>query len=374
LADEVQCVWNAYHGKTKKVLVVDLDNTLWGGVVGEDGAQGVRLSEEGEGKAYRDFQKAMHALKSLGIIFAINSKNNEADVRELFEKNSMMVFQYDDFVVKKINWNDKASNMIAIADELNLGLDSFVFIDDNPVERAYIRQQLPAVVIPEFPQQPIMLRQWFLNDVVYRYFGKYALTQEDTTKTEQYQRHVQRASAQSTLSVNDFIQTLHVQLMLVKNDLSLAPRIAQLTQKTNQFTMTTRRYTEKDIAQYMQQPTCAVYGLSYEDTFGKEGLMGAAIVHTTDTTTATIDTFLLSCRIIGRHVEHTFLDKILEQLQSAGIQNIKAEFVPTKKNIIAHNFYAQCGLTTQNGTVYEARIGQSRSACAALCIVGAWHA
>lgn len=372
LADEVLCVWNAYHGKTKKVLVVDLDNTLWGGVVGEDGVQGVRLSEEGEGKAYRDFQKAMYALKSLGVIFAINSKNNEADVQELFEKNPMMVFRYDDFVVKKINWNDKASNMIAIAEELNLGLDSFVFIDDNHGERAYIRQQLPAVVVPEFPQEPVMLRQWFLTDVVYRYFGKYTLTDEDTTKSEQYQRHVQRNTVQGTMSSNDFIQTLGIHLTIVKNDPSVAPRIAQLTQKTNQFTMTTRRYTEQDIAQYMQQPECFVYGLYYEDTFGKEGLMGAAIVHT-DKTTATIDTFLLSCRIIGRHVEHTFLDGILKELQTLGIQNIKAEFLSTTKNIIAKDFYPSCSLTSEYGAVYEGSSAQCRSALSPFCIHGALH-
>lgn len=345
IAEELKNLIHAFEGKTKKVLVLDLDNTLWGGILGEDGLNGINLSEEGVGKIYRDFQKIIHSLKGIGILLVINSKNNESDVCEAFDKIALMVLKYDDFIVKKINWQNKVQNMKEIAGELNLGLSSFVFIDDSPVERALVKESLQEVEVPEFPSDITMLKKWFLSEVVYKYFGKVRLTTEDLNKTEQYVRNTQRNDlANSTLEISEFLKTLKIELIVSENDLNIKARLAQLSQKTNQFNLTTRRYQEVDLELFMECGTCVVYGLEYADKFGNEGIVGAAIIKCTQQV-AFIDTFLLSCRVLGRNVEFSFLYKIIQDLNSKGITKILGEYLATDKNQVVKNFYADCGLT-----------------------------
>ena len=183
LAEDLQSITLAARGGVKKVLVLDLDNTLWGGVLGEDGPSGIQLSEDGIGKGYRDFQKCIKAVKSIGIILAINSKNNESDIEEFFERSSMssmMLLKYGDFAARRVNWNSKVDNIVEIAAELDLGTDSIVFIDDSPTERALVRQYLSEVAVPEFPSDPTALKSWFLREVVYRYFPRVRLTEEES--------------------------------------------------------------------------------------------------------------------------------------------------------------------------------------------------
>ncbi len=336
---------NSVFGLTKKVLVLDLDNTLWGGVIGEDGIDGIRLSEDGIGKVYRDFQEEILRLKSLGIILAISSKNNEADAKEAFDNHNMMLLKFDDFAVKKINWNNKSDNIRDIAKELNIGLDSIVFIDDNPVEREFVKESIPELSVPVFPLEIFMLKDWFINDVVYEYFPKISLTDEDIDKTNQYERNVKRVEQKSTfLNINDYINTLDIKIKINLNDKNNISRISQLTQKTNQFNLSTKRYSESEIENFMNDNTKFVFSTVYEDKFGNEGVVSVLIAELTSQTSICIDTFLMSCRVIGRNVEKTILKKTIDVLlKKHRIDTVNMIFNPTKKNILAQEFYKKCG-------------------------------
>lgn len=271
IAENYQNLVSAYQGKTKKVLVLDLDNTLWGGVIGEEGPNGIQLSEEGQGKIYREFQAVIKLLKQMGALLCINSKNNENDLETVLSSHPMMILKSDDFLVKKINWNDKAQNMKELAQELNLGLDSFVFIDDNPVERENIQKSLPEVVVPEFPKDISTLKSWFFESVIYKYFGKIYLGEEDLNKTDQYKTKLKRDSFSIGLTMNKFIKSLEIKLKIHHNPTEYIQRIAQLTQKTNQFNFTAKRYSEAQIRKFIEDDKVQVFGLDYEDKFGERG-------------------------------------------------------------------------------------------------------
>ena len=348
---------HAFNGKTKKVLVVDLDGVLWGGVLGELGAQGVDLSEDGIGKIYRDFQKLIKGLKSLGVILAICSKNNLADVEEIFTDNSMMVLKDDDFSAKRINWENKAQNLVDIADELNVQLDSLIFIDDLPQERELVQQKLTDVVVPEFPQDIEQLNQWFLKDVIYRYFAKVSLTEEDQNKQGQYNRQSQRKDLAKKLDLTEYIKSLNIVLDIKINPTESLERLTQLTQKTNQFNITTRRYNQKEIESYLNREDVDVFALWYSDKFGEEGLIGEAIIKY-ENNLAVFDSFLLSCRVLGRGVEHAFMDKILKECQKKSMANVSAEYIPTQKNTLAKDFYSKCGFKQESENKYTGEINQ----------------
>lgn len=343
LTQEIMQMINAITGKSKKVLVLDLDNVLWSGILGEDGIDGVELSEDGVGKIYRDFQRAVKSLKEIGVILAINSKNNETDAQKMFSEHPMMALAWDDFAAKEINWDNKAQNMHTLANKLNLGLDSFVFIDDNPVERGLIKEQCPQVTVPDFPEDVAYLKKWLLNDIVYPYFGKTSLTKEDRDKTEQYARNAKRQELSQKIDISAYLKQLNIKLTIHKNPANLKTRLAQLTQKTNQFNMTTHRYSEAEMDSFITRGDYVVYALEYEDTFGKEGIIGAAIVNIAKKEAALLNTFLMSCRVIGREVEQQFLQEILDDLQKNGIISLNAEFIPTDKNAIASGFFAAFG-------------------------------
>ncbi len=332
-----------FRGETKKVLVLDLDNTIWGGVIGEDGCGRIQLSEDGIGRIYRDFQKMIKALTRTGVVLAINSKNNEADALEAFNNVSMMHLKWDDFVVKKINWNNKVLNMQEIAEELKVSLDSMVFIDDNAFERDLVRQHLPEVCVPEFPDDLAQLNSWFVSGVVYPYFSKLHVTKEDLKKTEHYQRYMRRKEEEYTLELSDFIEALNIKLTLHKNDLNLKIRLTQLTQKTNQFNLTTKRYTEMEVTSFIENSNSDVYGLNYEDKYGAEGTIGEAIIHR-EGDVAVFDTYLISCRVIGRKVEEQFFFLILDDLKTKEVRSIKANYIPTKKNMLSKDFYKRIGM------------------------------
>jgi len=352
LARHLKSLVDAIHGKTRKVLVLDLDNTLWGGVIGEDDLQGIQLSEEGIGKVYRDFQQHIKDLKSIGVLLAICSKNNEADAMEVIEKHPMMVLHDSDFVAKTINWNNKADNIRRISKELELGLDSFVFIDDNPVERELVRQNLPDVMVPEFPKEIEKLNKWFISDVVYPFFPKVILTNEDNVKTDQYKRNIQRKAFEITLDLNEYIRSLNIKLNISLNDKSQIARISQLTQKTNQFNLTTRRYTEGEIGQFMDDSSKRVYAVDYSDKFGKEGIIAVVIIDILSKDAIHIDTFLMSCRVIGRNVELSILESIIGSLsKETPLKTIQADYIITAKNSLAKDFYTKCGFEASGSRV-----------------------
>lgn len=340
LAESYRDQLRAYHGEIKKVLVLDLDNTLWGGVIGEDGPSAIKLSEDGKGKIFRDFQKIIKLLKQIGIILCINSKNNEEDVKPIFKNHPMMILKLDDFIIKKINWNDKTSNMQEIANELNLGLESFVFIDDNPTEREYVKKSLPAVAVPEFPEDIATLRTWFFESVVYKYFAKTYLGKEDIRKISYYKNKLKRDTLFRKISYHEFIKNIEVKLKIYPNPEQYIQRVSQLIQKTNQFNFTTRRYSELDIKKYLKKENYRVFALEYEDKFGKEGLTGVAIVKIDQGRgEAILDTFLLSCRIIGKNVEQAFFYEITRILRHENIRSIEINFNSTDKNKVAKEFY-----------------------------------
>ena len=323
--------------KRKKCIVLDLDNTLWGGVLGEDGIDGIKLGGDYPGKAYHLFQEALLELSKSGVILTICSKNNEGDVMEVWDKSPFMVLRKDRFATWRINWTDKATNIREIADELNIGLDSLVFIDDNPTERELIRQALPMVEIPEFPAQPYELPLFF-QDLVEKYFRVYSITKEDKEKTEQYKANAQRAQAQrSFVDFDSFLESLDIHLTIEAANGFNIPRIAQMTQKTNQFNLTTKRYTDSDIISRLQDGW-KIWCLSVSDKFGDSGITGTIIVNGNE-----IDTLLLSCRILGKGIETAFLRCILGILKNQGMENVRARYVPTAKNAQVKDFFERLG-------------------------------
>lgn len=323
--------------KRKKCLILDLDNTLWEGVLGEDGKEGIKIGGDYPGKAFHFFQKALLNLSQSGIILTACSKNNEKDVLEAWKDNPFMILREDNFVAWRINWLDKVSNIKSLADELNIGLDSMVFIDDNPSERELVRQMLPEVSVPEFPAQPYDL-PIFYKDLVDTYFKVYSVTEEDKAKIEQYRANALRSGSQRHFSnLEDFLRSLEMKLVIEKaNDYNI-PRIAQLTQKTNQFNLTTKRYKDTDI-RYMADQGYRIWCISVTDRFGDSGICGCAIVKG-----SMIDSFLLSCRILGKGIEYAFIMSILQQLKNDGIEIIESCYIPTAKNQQTEDFYEHCG-------------------------------
>ena len=328
--------------KRKKCLVLDLDNTLWGGILGEDGVAGIKIGGDYPGKAFSYWQRSLLELKRTGVMLAICSKNNEADVIEAWENNPFMILRKDDFVAWRINWHDKASNIQELAAELNIGLDSMVFIDNNPTERELIRQLLPVVETPDFPDKPHQLMSFF-EELVNSYFRVYSVTSEDLKKTEQYKANAQRVAAQARFTdFNKYLKSLDINLEIQALDEFNLQRVAQMTQKTNQFNLTTHRYTENDIQQ-MSNEGALIYAISVSDRFGDNGITGEIILRPLEKDTMLIDTLLLSCRILGKGIEFAFLDTIINLVANKGIKRLKASYHKTAKNSQVADFYDKAG-------------------------------
>lgn len=323
--------------KRKKCLVLDLDNTLWGGVLGEEGIDGIQIGGDYPGKAFLYFQKALLELSKNGVILIVCSKNNEQDVLEVWEKNPFLVLRKEHFATYRINWTDKATNIKEMAEELNIGLDSFVFVDDNPTERELIRQMLPMVEVPEFPVQPYELPVYF-QKLVEDYFKIYSVTDEDKKKTQQYKANASRAQEQRNFGdFTEFLRSLDIQMTIERANEFNIQRIAQMTQKTNQFNLTTKRYTDADVRKFMQNGW-RIWCLSVADKFGDNGITGCILVNGDK-----IDTLLLSCRILGKGIEHAFVKKVIMLLQDAGITELEASYMPTLKNKQVADFYEKNG-------------------------------
>lgn len=340
LAETIRRAIDAHAQRCRKVLVLDLDDTLWGGIVGELGPLGVELSEDGKGLCYRNFQRCIKAATRTGVLLAIASKNNEADAMEVFDQNKMMVLRREDFAAACINWRPKVENIVAIANELNLGTDSFVFVDDNPVERGAVKKALPEVAVPDFPSRAEELPAWFTQKIVPAYFGKYAISDEEAAKTEQYRANKARQQLAASFDLDSYLAELGIECSITVDNGDRLVRAAQMTQKTNQFNLTTRRYEVTDLARFVRSHEHAVLMLDYKDRFGDEGAVALAIV---DLAEGRIDTFLESCRVIGRHVEDRLLDKAIELCRRQGHRRIIGEYVPTRKNQMVAEFYDNHG-------------------------------
>jgi FkbH-like protein len=335
-------------GKVAKALVVDLDNTLWGGVIGEDGLAGIRLGSEYPGAAFQAVQRALLDLYRRGILLAVCSKNNPEDALEALEKHPGMILKLSQFAAIRINWTDKAQNLREIAQELNIGVDALAFLDDNPIERQQVRSALPEVFVIDLPTDPMEFAPVVRDCPL---FERLSLSAEDQQRGALYQARRDREQLEQTItSREDFYRSLQQEAEIAPLTKANLARVAQLTNKTNQFNLTTRRYTEQQISDLAASPGWECFSLRVRDRFGDNGLVGVALTHVNGET-CDIDSLLLSCRVIGRTVETAFLAFLAQRARVQGARVLRGWFLPTKKNAPARDFYSAHGFTAahQNG-------------------------
>jgi FkbH-like protein len=334
----------ALKARSKKVLVLDCDNTLWGGVIGEDGIDGIQLdADQYPGRAFYDFQNTVLHLAKRGVMVTLCSKNNEADVLEVLDRHPCSVLKREHLSGWRINWNDKASNIDELSNELNLGLDSFVFVDDNPAECALISGMLPRVTVLQVPEKLYKLPELLLRDGL---FDTLSLTEEDGERAALYRDESQRKNLRGTYdSLDDYLRSMQTVAVIHRVRPGEIARVAQLTQKTNQFNLTTRRYSEQEIRSLSDDDNAAMFSLTARDRFGSLGLIGVLILRI-DGNEAKVDTFLLSCRALGRRLEQAMIEHCLSDLRaSRSIVRWVAEYIPTSKNAQVEDFWPRLGFS-----------------------------
>jgi len=330
LAFSIRRLLDARNNRIMKVLVVDLDNTLWG-------IAGIALSEDGVGKCYRDFQKQLALLQKMGVLLAVCSKNNRKDVERVFTEHPMMVLKLEDFVDVRVNWAPKPENIIAMSNALGLGMDSFVFIDDSPVERESVKFMCPGVHVPTFPDKPEKMVRWLIHEVAFPFFPKSRNTVEDVRRHDSYKSRVLRKAEQSRFDTYaDFIARLQIHTNIFADDMRFVDRYVQLCQRTNQFNLTTRRYSHHDITRFITKDEFRVLAIEYDDRFGKEGLIGLCIINLH---ACCVDSFMISCRVIGRNVEFELLKRIDELFKTRERGSYALYFEESEKNSIARAFF-----------------------------------
>jgi FkbH-like protein len=344
-----------FCGRQAKCLVCDLDDTLWGGVIGEDGMQGIKLGDDYPGVAYQELQRAMVDLTRRGVLLAVCSKNNEADALEAIDKHPAMALRRDAFAAMRINWQDKVQNLREIAAELNIGVDSLVLIDDNPVEREFVREMLPEVTVIDIDRERPLDHAAALRRCPL--FERLELSTEDRNRSQLYVEQKLRGElANSVATVEDYYRSLQMIAQFGLVDAATRPRISQLTLKTNQLNATTRRYGEPEIQRFMDDPRARVYWVRVEDRFGDNGIVGVMIVREQDDAWE-LDTFLMSCRVIGRTVEQAMLGVLAEHARQEGMKRLVGRFIPTAKNAPAQNLFADHGFQlvdeVEDGHVWE---------------------
>jgi FkbH-like protein len=330
-------------GLNRKCVVLDLDNTLWGGVLGEDGLEKIALGPTPTGYPYSEFQIGLLNLYKKGIILAINSKNNLDDVMIALENHPYMVLREECFAAIKANWNDKVSNMREIATELNIGLDSMVFLDDDPINREMMRKALPQVLTLDLPNDAAHYLDVLENLTE---FDSLLITEEDENRPKMYtEERKRREFKYSSLSLSSFLEGLELEVKIEQDTKFNIPRITQLTLRTNQFNLTTKRYQEKDILAFSTSPLHQIYALSLRDRFGDYGLVGVIIVEKKEEGEWDIDTFLLSCRAMGRNVEYAFFNYVVNKLKKMGARKIIGVYKQTGKNAPVKDLYQKLGFT-----------------------------
>jgi len=337
----------------RKVLVLDLDNTCWGGVVGDEGPLGVRLGDDAEGEAFRHFQAWAKSLTTRGILLAVATKNNEADAREPFEKNPAMVLSLDDIAAFEAHWEPKTVSLQRIASSLNLGLDSLVFVDDNPAEREIVRQTLPQVHVVELPEDPSL---YVAAVEAGLHFEALGVTDADRKRARQYKAEAQRKATQATFtSLDDYWRSLEMKGDARRVDAGDLPRVVQLVGKTNQFNLTTRRHPHDRVAAWTQDPQALCLTLRVADRFGDHGLVSVLLAvptvdgdtgHDPDGRVLRVDTWLMSCRVIARTVEQAFFSELVRRARNAGVTRLVGEYIPTRKNGQVADLWTRLGATS----------------------------
>ena len=337
-------------GRSKKVLIFDCDNTLWKGILGEDGYDGIDMSiGSRSGRYYHEVQAIAYGLSREGILLAICSKNNAGEVEDVFEHHPDALLRKTHFAAMRINWADKATNIREISEELNVGLDSMVFVDDSPFEADIVRQQLPDVTVLQVPEKlheyPRLLRD---NAGL---FYNLSTSEEDRNKTAMYRAQAERSTAKSAFAnLQDYLASLGLQVTVYKDDIDQLARLSQLSLKTNQFNLTTQRYTEADMVRFIKSDNHTVFSFDVADKFGDYGITGLSIILTDAASgTATIDTLLMSCRIIGRNIELAFMNYLVAHLEQQGITTLHARYIETPKNTQVGEFYPTCSFQPDSG-------------------------
>jgi len=341
-AEHVAPAFLSVTGRMRKVLVLDCDGTLWGGILGEDGDSQIQMNNSTRpGRIFREIQQMLKGLRRHGVLLALCSKNNPEDVDRVFAEHPDMLLRDDDWAAKKINWQDKATNLRQISAELNLGLDSFVFVDDSAFELGLVQDELPNVACVKVPETlsdyPAVMRH------LAREFFVLTRTAEDMRKTEMYQQEQARGETKVQFtSLDDYLRSLGLVVRVAWNDEVALDRAAQLSQKTNQFNLTTRRYTEADMVRMLRDNSFAIATFAVEDRYGNYGIAGLSIV-CIKADIASMDTFLMSCRVIGRNVERAFFDYLINKLCEMGMVRLEAEYLRTHNNDQVSGFYDALG-------------------------------
>ena len=337
-ADVVARTLAALRGTTRKCLVLDLDNTLWGGVIGDDGVDGIALGQgSAKGEAFLAIQQTALALRERGIILAVCSKNDDDVARTPFRDHPDMALKESHIAAFVANWGDKATNLRAIASALNIGLDSLVFLDDNPVERAQVRRELPMVAVPELPADPALYPRALLAA---GYFEAVTFAQEDRQRADQYRANAERAAFAGTSDMAGYLASLDMVADFRPFDAVNRARIAQLINKSNQFNLTTRRYTEAQVANLEADPAKITLQIRLVDRFGDNGMISVVII---DRATWEIDTWLMSCRVLGRRMEEAVLDQVVAAARSCGATALTGRYIPSAKNRMVADHYGKLG-------------------------------
>jgi len=341
VADLTIAVINAINGRLKKCLIIDLDNTIWGGIIGDDGMENIQIGDLGIGKAFTEFQFWVKKLKNRGIIIAVCSKNTESVAKEPFEKHRDMILRLDDISVFVANWENKVDNLIKIRDILNIGFDSMVFLDDNPVERMLVRENIPEMVVPELPVDPADYLEYLYT---LNLFETASVSNEDLERTKFYQIEEKRIISQREFTKEgDFLQSLNMHAAMEPFNKFNTPRIAQLSQRSNQFNLRTVRYTDADIENLLLVKDHFTFSFSLEDKFGDHGQIAAVVLRNENETAVFIENWFMSCRVLNRGMENFILNTIVKFARSNGFIKLIGEFVPTSKNEMVKDHYLTLG-------------------------------
>ena len=348
---DIVSIFKTLRGFSKKILVLDLDNTLWGGIVGEVGWKNLRIGgHDYLGEAFKDFQCKIKALKNYGILLALCSKNNESTALEAIEKHPEMVLKIDDFILYKINWQDKAKNILDISKELNIGLQSFVFLDDTPYERANVKEKLPEVTVPNLPSDPLQYSV-FLSKL--RYFDTSFISDEDKKRAELYKSEFKRKKIRQSLkSHSQWLKTLKLTITIENAKNENLPRIHQLLNKTNQMNLSTRRLSEKELNSWKNKPSNKLWSIRAKDKFGEYGIIGIISISIKNRL-AKLEDFILSCRVVGRDIEKVMIEFVKDYCLNSKIYNIKGKYLKTKKNSLLFECFNKLNLIEKNKHSFE---------------------
>lgn len=338
----------AIKGQFKKCLILDLDNTVWGGVIGDDGLEGIQLGHGlGIGKAFTEFQMWVKKLKQRGIIICVASKNNEETAKEPFEKHPDMVLKLDDIAVFQANWETKVDNIRTIQNILNIGFDSMVFLDDNPFERNMVRENIPGITVPDLPDDPGDYLEYLYSQNL---FETASYSNADKDRTKQYQVEAKRVSLSKTFTNEaDFLKSLNMVSTVSGFTKFNTPRVAQLSQRSNQFNLRTVRYTDADIEALANDSQVIDLSFTLEDKFGDNGLIAVVIMKPVDKETLFVDTWFMSCRVLKRGMENFTLNTMVEKAKTAGYKRIIGEYLPTPKNKMVEDHYTGLGFSKIEG-------------------------